>query len=142
LHGIATRLRAEGQIGLQRDMAKTLRAAAQPLVRSAEEAARARLPKAGGLNELVADRHTTVSVLTGARTAGVRLRRARKDRASYQTNNGYVFHHTFGDDTWHREQTPQSTGWWTNTLAEGSASVTPLLIAEMNRVARRIQDGY
>lgn len=141
LHGIAARLRVEGQRGLAREMAGTMRAAAKPLVTAAEAAARSQLPKEGGLNELVAGRHTTVSVLTGARTAGVRLKRARKDAASYQSNRGFINHPTYGEMPWKRQEIPAAAGWWTDTLAARSRAVTPLLIAEMNRVARRIQ-GY
>jgi hypothetical protein len=125
-------------------MSATMRAAAKPLVKSAEEAARERLPKSGGLNELVASRHTRVSVLTGARTAGVRLRRGDRG-ASYQTNRGYISHPTFGrPDSWVSppQQVPEAAGWWTDTMRAGSPAITPLIVAEMNRVSRIIQGGY
>jgi hypothetical protein len=140
LHEIAARARAESPEML-RGMRKTFRVAAQPLIRSAEQAAREQLPKRGGLNELVAGRHTTVSTLTGARTAGVRLRRARKDAASYQSNRGFIHHKTFGEEPWERQEIPAAEGWWTNTMRTGSPAITPAIVAEMNRVARRIQDG-
>lgn len=153
LHAIAARLKAEGQRGLQREMAGTMRTAARPLISAAEQAARERLPKSGGLNELVADRHTTVSVLTGPRSAGVRLKRPRKDAASYQTNRAYIYHPNRGaaergltrkdEEYWApKQELPAAEGWWNDTLAEKSPEVTPLLVAEMNRVARRIQGGY
>jgi hypothetical protein len=147
LHEIAARARAESPEML-RGMRKTFREAAQPLIRSAEQAAREQLPKRGGLNQIVAGRHTTVSTLTGARTAGVRLRRARKDAASYQSNRGFIHHPTpsmLGYDRsywdWIRQEIPAAEGWWTNTMRAGSPAITPAIVAEMNRVARRIQDG-
>jgi hypothetical protein len=127
-----------------RGMRKTFRVAAQPLIRSAEQAAREQLPKRGGLNELVAGRHTTVATLTGPRTAGVRLRRARKDAASYQSNRGFIHHPPPGyinAGTWVRQEIPAAEGWWTNTMRTGSPAITPAIIAEMNRVAVRIQAG-
>lgn len=126
---------------MRRGMNKTIRAAARPLVTAAEDAARQQLPKSGGLNELVADRHTTISILTGANTAGVRLKRARKDAASYQSNRGFIYHKTFGEEPWRREEIPAAAGWWSDTMATGSRAVTPLIIAEMNRVGRIIQSG-
>lgn len=139
LHGIATRLRAEGQRGTQRHMYAVFRGAAQPLIRSAEVVAFQRLPRSGGLNRVVPDRHTAVSVLTGARTAGVRLKR--RDSASYQTNRGFIDHRTFGHEPWKREELPGAAGWWDDTMRSGSAAVTPLLVKEMDRVGRFIQYG-
>lgn len=142
LHAISVRMKAQGMSGMHRQMARTMRGAVKPLVTAVGAAARQQLPKSGGLNELVAGRHTTVSVMTaGARTAGVRMRRARKDSASYQTDRGYVFHKTFGEEPWKQEPLPQAAGWWSTTLAQRSPAVTPVLVAEMNRVARKIQ-GY
>lgn len=139
LHLIATRLRAQGEGAMLRGMAKTIRGTAQPLVRSAEQSAREHLPRSGGLNELVAGRHTTVSVLTSARTAGVRLKRARKDAASRQTNRGYIYHHTWGHDPWKKLELPEASGWWDKPMQAGSPVVTRAIVAEMNRVAREIQ---
>jgi hypothetical protein len=141
LHGIATRLRAEGERGVARRMGRRIRVAAQPLARSADEAARQRLPHSGGLNELVADRQTRISVLTGARSAGVRLRRLRSDSAAYQTDHGYVHHRTFGRDPWERQELPGAAGWFTDTMRDGSPAITPVL-AEMNAIGREIQGGY
>lgn len=144
LHGIATRLRAEGQRGLQRQMYGVLRGATAPLVDSVREAARERLPRSGGLNEQQADQAIRVSVTSGVRTAGVRIRT--RTTASVQTNSGYVRHPVFGrrenPQDWQTQEIPGAAGWWTDTLRAGSAAITPLLVAELNRVARRIQGGY
>jgi len=134
-------------------MSRTIRKAAAPLVPAASAAARSRLPSEGGLNEIVADRHTIISVLTGARTAGVRLRRPRKDAASYQTNRGFIYHPTRAairddlprtdPDYWIKpaQRIPQAAGWWDDTMREGSAAVTPAIIRAMNETARYVQYG-
>lgn len=144
LHGIAARLKAEGQRGLQLEMARTMRAAAQPLVTAVRSEATARLPKSGGLNLQQANQAIRVSVTTGARTAGVRIRT--RTRGSMQTDKGYVRHPVFGrrenPQDWQTEQLPAARGWWSDTLATRSAAITPLIIAEMNRVGRIIQGGY
>ena len=144
LHGIATRLRTEGQRGLQRQMNATIRAAAQPLIAAVRAEATARLPKSGGLNLQQATQAIRVSILGGVHTAGVRIRT--KTRGSMQTDKGYVRHPTFGrrenPQDWQTEEIPQARGWWSDTLAARSAAVTPLIIAEMNRVSRIIQGGY
>lgn len=139
LHDIAARLRAEGQVGLQREMAATIRAGAQPLVAEVRGAAYVSLPKRGGLNEEQGNQKITVSVLTGPRTAGVRLRT--RTPGSMQTDQGYVRHPT-PSGKWVQQEIPLARGWWSDTLARGSRRLTPALVATMNRVARRIQGGY
>lgn len=142
LHAIALRLRTEGQRGLQREMNAAFRASTRPLIASVRAAARERLPKAGGLNEQQASQAIRVSVLTGSRSAGVRIRT--RTRGSMQTDKGYVRHPVFG--TWRpgvsSQQIPGAAGWWTDTLRQLSPAITPAILAEMNRVARIIQDGY
>lgn len=141
LHGIATRLRVEGERGLQREMYGVFRTVAQPLKDAARSAALQKLPKSGGLAQDVADQ-VTVRVTSGARTAGVSVRT--KTLGTTQTNSGYVRHPVFG--AWlpnqPSQEIPGAAGWWTDALQPPSAAVTPLLIAEMNRVGRIIQGGY
>lgn len=136
LHAIAARLRAEGQIGVQREMAATLRAVAQPLVNEVRGAAYVSLPKRGGLNEEQGNQKITVSVLTGARTAGVRIRT--RTPGSLQTDQGFVRHPT-PSGKWVRQEIPEARGWWSETLARGSRRLTPALVATMDRISRRIQ---
>lgn len=141
LHGIATRLRAEGERGVARTMNKTIRGAAEPLIASVRAEADRRLPKSGGLAAEQANQPIRVQILTGARSAGVRIRT--RTPGSVQTNSGFVRHPVFG--TWRKDvpaqEIPGATGWWTDTMTRGSAAVTPLIIAEMDRVGRVIQDG-
>lgn len=141
LHAIAAELKAQGERGLKRRMNSTLRAAAVPLVDAVREAAREKLPKKGGLNEQQAEQAIRVMVLSGARTAGVRIRTS--TRGSMQTDKGFVRHPVFGEwkPNMPSQQIPQATGWWSYTLYRKSPEVTPLILAEMNRVARQIQGG-
>jgi hypothetical protein len=142
LHGIATRLRVEGERGQARRMNKVIRGAAGPLVSAVRAEARRRLPHEGGLDEQQASQAIRVSITTGSRSAGVRIRT--RTRGSVQTNKGFVRHPVFG--TWRakmpNQQIPGAAGWWTDTMTEGSAAVTPLILAEMNKVGRIIQGGY
>lgn len=147
LHGIAARLRADGQRGLRLEMTRAMRTGAQPLVLAVRQAALQKLPKSGGLAAAQAEQAIRISVLTGSRTAGVRIRTFR--RGSFQTDKGYVRHPTpslMGYDRsywdWVRQEIPEAAGWWTDTLKMGSPAVTRLILLELERVARRIQGGY
>lgn len=141
LHGIATRLRVEGERGVARRMNKTIRAAAAPLIAEVRAEGMRRLPKGGGLNVEQAQQPIRVAITSGSRSAGVRIRT--RTPGSVQTNSGYVRHPVYG--VWRPgvpdQPIPGSAGWWTETLRRGSAAVTPLIVAEMNRVGRFIQYG-
>lgn len=135
LAGIATRLRVLGDKGLTSEFRAALRAAAKPLVDEVQAAARSTLPKGGGLNEHVARQKVTVSMPLAPRTAAVRLRQPYFD--AKQTDRGYVRHPRFGDrrkGSWFATQTPQSLGWWTNTLRAAGPKVTAELIAVMKAI--------
>ena len=105
LAAIGRKLRTEAGGPFRRRVTAAIRAEARPLARKTAERALEVLPKSGGLNELVAARRVTISVLTGASTAGVRMRK--KDAASYQTNRGFISHKTYGDKPWQRQMLPE-----------------------------------
>src|SRR5579875_2179823 len=138
LRAIAVRLREAGDRGNLNALRKSIRASAAPLVSAVKQAASEKLPHGGGLNEQVASQRVGVSIRTGARTAGVRLTTTAPDTS--QTDQGFVRHPVFGNrKVWVRESIPQAAGWWSQTLADKSPAVTPLIVAELERVAASIQ---
>jgi hypothetical protein len=140
LHAIAAKLKEVGDRGLKLELTRGLRAGADPLVQATHAAALAKLPKSGGLNAQVAGQKVTVSVRTGARTAGVRLTTRAPD--TKQTDSGYVRSPTFGrrgKGDWKTHEIPQATGWWSDTLATHAPAVTPVLLAQMEAVAAQIR---
>lgn len=140
LRMIGLRLREGGNGALFNPIRAEIVAHAEPLVVAAQEAAQRMLPHKGGLNEWVAGQHIRISVLTGAATAGVRLTGPSNIRSGGQTNQGYVRHPVFGDrEDWKTEQIPEAAGWWSTTLAEDSAAITPQIVATINRVNEWIQ---
>ena len=140
LAGLAARLKATGDKGLRVELLRGLKEGAKPLVEKVAEAARAQLPKKGGLNEQVAGQKVKVQVRTGARTAGVRLTTSAPDTS--QTDKGFVRHPVFGSrKKWVTQQIPAAKGWWSQTLADGGSDVQPELMAAMERVAAAIQGG-
>jgi hypothetical protein len=139
LHAIAAKLKITGDRGLKTELTRSLRAAAQPLVTAVKDAAVEKLPHGGGLNLQVAGQRVTVSVLTSARNAGVRMRTTAPD--TYQTDHGFVRHPVFGE--WLPDQPPQqiprAAGWWSATLAASAPAVTPALVAVMQSVSAEIE---
>jgi hypothetical protein len=135
LAALAARLKATGSGGLRLQLLRGLKSGAAPLIPLVQQAARDQLPKSGGLNEQVASQKVSVSVRTGARTAGVRLTTTAPDTA--QTDAGFVRHPTFGrrgKGSWRTQQIPAAVGWWSKTLAASAPKVAP----EMNRVLAEV----
>lgn len=134
---IARELRVAGERDVRLGMTRAMRAAAAPVRDEVRAAALRQLPKRGGLAAAQAN-SVRVSVLTGARTAGVYVRDTRV--SSFQTDQGYVRHPVFGDKKdWRQEELPQAAGWWTKTLSETSSrTVEVAIVAEMDRVVARI----
>jgi hypothetical protein len=140
LAALAVRLKATGEKGLRTQLLRGLKSGADPLVKKVIEAAVAKLPHGGGLNEQVAGQKVKVQVRTGARTAGVRLTTTAPDTA--MTDSGFVRHPVYGNrKKWITQQIPAAKGWWSQTLADGGSEVTPELLKVMEETAAAIQAG-
>lgn len=122
---------------LRRELLRGIRAGAQPLTHAVQDAAREKLPRAGGLNEQVAGQKVAVRVALTGRNTGVRLVTTAPDTA--QTDAGFVRHPVYGRRTkWVRQEIPQAAGWWSQTLQDRSKDVTPEVVAAMERVLKQI----
>jgi len=142
LAALAVRIKAAAPSGLRVQLLRGLKAGAKPLIPKVHDAAIAKLPRAGGLNEQVAGQKVTVQVRTGAKTAGVRLKTTAPD--TKQTDEGWVRHPIYGrrgKGDWRTQQIPAAKGWWSDTLTEASPDVTPELLAAMEAVSVQIQGG-
>lgn len=138
LRAIAVRLREAGDRANLNALRKSIRTSAAPLTAAVKDAARAQLPKGGGLNEQVANQRVSVSIRTGARTAGVRMTMSAPDTG--QTDQGYVRHPVYGNrNNWVQQSIPDAAGWWSQTLADRAPAVQPLIVAELARVAAWIE---
>lgn len=130
---LAVKLKAAGDGGLRVQLLRGLRNGAKPLIPAVREAARAQLPKSGGLNEQVASQRVSVRNSLSPRTASVRLVTTAPD--TQQTDQGFVRHPTFGrrgKGQWKRQPLPAATGWWTKTLERE----TPKVTAELMKVIK------
>lgn len=125
---------------LRLPMVRGLKSAAKPMIGEVQAAARAKLPRRGGLNEQVAGQRVTISVRTGARTAGVRLLTSAPDTA--MTDAGFVRHPVFGHrDRWKRQSIPNAAGWWTDTCEASAPKVKAEMLAVMETYAAAIRVG-
>ena len=140
LAALAVRIKAAAPTGLRVQLLRGLKAGAAPLIPLVHDAALAKLPHGGGLNEQVAGQKVTVSVRTGAKTAGVRLVTRAPD--TKMTDSGFVRHLIYGRrGKWVTQKIPAAKGWWSDTLAKSAPAVTPALMAAMKTVSKQIQGG-
>ena len=93
LAALAVRLKAQGDKTIRPKLLQGLKAAAKPCAEAVKAAATEKLPHGGGLNLQVAGQKVTVSVRTGARTAGIRMNTTAPD--TKQTDAGGVRHPVF-----------------------------------------------
>lgn len=131
LKALQRKLKAVDARDLRRELNRALREGAAPLVQDARDAARDSLPRAGGLNERIASKPTSISVMQ----AGVRVRVKGSDAASI--NRGRISHPVFGNrDVWVRQ--PVRAGYFTDRMRREAPKVRPDLIRAMDRVAEKI----
>ncbi len=117
-----------------RELNKGLREASLPLVQSAKDAARDDLPHAGGLNERVASRPTSVLISQGK----MRLKVKGVDAAS--ANRGRLRHPVYGNrGNWVTQAIPP--GYFTNRMRRDARLVRPALVRAMDRVAEKIANA-
>lgn len=141
LRAIAVQLKAAGDRGnmnaLRRGIRATVTSSGIPAVRAA---AIADLPKRGGLNQYEASQKIRVSVLTGARTTGVRV----SGKASRETDTGTWRRPAYprGADRskwkWREQTYGPAAGWWSDTWRKQAVVITPAIGAELEKVRAKI----
>src|SRR5438874_1699427 len=86
-------LKAAGQAELRKELNKSMRDAAKPLLPKVRAAAAASLPRKNGLNQRIAKKPFRVQTRTGASTAGVRIVGTNVDP---RIDEGRLYHPVFG----------------------------------------------
>jgi len=126
-------LKSTGEGGLRRELLKGLREAAKPMVREAKQAARDRLPKAGGLNTRVAGEPILIrNRLTGA-NVGVRIVTTTTDTRG--PNRGVIRHPVFGHmDRWVTQPYPAAKGWFDQTLERAQPEATKAIAEAVAKI--------
>lgn len=132
-------LKAAGQSELRKELHKTMRDAAKPIIPEIREAARKQLPSTGGLNERIARKPYRAQVRTGVKTAGVRITGTKVDS---RINQGRVAHPVFGrPGSTVVQQVPSADGYFDDTIRERGPEIRDELRAAfqdfLNRLARK-----
>lgn len=136
---LAARLKAAGMVGVRREMLAGLRRAAKPLIPDIQAAARSQLPRGGGMNEYMAKKRPTVSVRTGAATAGVSIRY--QGKGSY-SDTGEWRHPVFGHrDRWATTSVSSAVGWFERGAADGTPQARNEMDAVLVAVAAQVNGG-
>lgn len=124
---------------MYRVAARNIRIATAPARDEVRRSALASLPRRGGLNQWVADADVSTSVLTGARSAGVRIV-SKRQSSTKQTDlpkidAGQVRHRVFGK--WLRGVPTQNVppGYFTRPLSGLDPAVGAACLATMEEVS-------
>jgi hypothetical protein len=128
LEELAALLKRTGGNELRKDMLRGLREAGKPMARAAQDAARAKLPRSGGLNEWVAGSKYGIRTKTSGRSAGIRVVATKRGHDLVGMNEGLVRHPVFGGPGW--SVTRIKPGWWQDAI-ESHADQTREALGEV-----------
>jgi hypothetical protein len=117
-----------------------LHAAAPTLVKGAVASARARLPKKGGLNDLVAADAFVVQDRSTILQAGIRIGTTSTNGRG--SNHGVIRHPVFGhNDRWVAQPYEPAKGWFDDAMDEGRPAVEAAVAAALLAVSSTITKG-
>ncbi len=129
-------LKAAGETELRKQLNKQLKAAVKPVIKTTRAEARKRLPKRGGLADLVAKAPQRVRVRTGATTAGVSLVVAKSNSGARGANRGTVRHPVPGTNRFvDQKVTP---GWFDDPAKEAHPDLVEAAREAIDDVAKQI----
>lgn len=139
LAAVTKRLKQAGANEVRKDMLRGLRVGAKPLVAVARQSAVENLPRAGGLDQVVAASKFAVRTRTSGRNPGVRVV-ALSGHNIAAMDRGRLRHPTYGHrDRWVTQKI--KPGWWTDALTARAPEVRTALVAVLAETARRIEHG-
>ena len=140
LAALSAKVKEIGDKGLNRELLRDVRKAAKPLVAEAKNAARENLPKAGGLNEVIAASKFGIRTRTSGRNPGVRIIGVSTHQIEGM-DHGRVRHPVWArgprtDWHWATQQIPP--GWFSKRMQEKVPEVRAELVRSLDEFARRI----
>lgn len=135
---VAKVLRTTGNATLRRELYAGIQRATKPLKAAAKDAARAQLPKRGGLNEFVAGSKLATRSRGGGRTPGVRITATKTGGHDLRAiDNGRLRHPVFGNRAAWVTQSVKP-GWFTKTMQDGAPVVRKEIVSVLDDVADQL----
>lgn len=125
---------------LRKDLLRGLNRATKPLKEAARASALAKLPRRGGLGEIVANAKVTGANRVGGRSVGVRISGKSKGHDLEAIDSGVVRHPVFGrPKSWVTQSV--TPGWWSQPMEESGDEVRREVLNVLDDVTRRLADG-
>lgn len=134
---LARRLKMAGEKDLAKRLNKSINDAMKPLRQTLPQSARAKLPRRGGLAELVARSKIRTVRRNAGRSVGVRLRAENPDNIR-RIDKGQVRHRVYGHGPWVTQRVPP--GWFTEPTEAGAPNARKQISAAVDATAAEI-DG-
>jgi hypothetical protein len=121
---------------LRKRMLAGLREAGKPMARAAQDAARAKLPRGGGLNEWVAGSKFAIRTKTTGKSAGIRVVATKRGHDLVAMNEGLVRHPVFGGPGW--SVTHVRPHWWQDAIETHADDTREALGEVLDDIAAQI----
>jgi hypothetical protein len=136
LHTVATELKELGDGKLRRELGKAIRDAAKPMKDAVHESFLSKLPKRGGLNQLVARATISTAIKNGSRSAGVQLKAVNANASLKSIDAGSVRHPVFGRRAWVSQKV--TPGSFTDPVTEHTPAVQAAVIKALDEMTSKI----
>lgn len=137
---LSRRLKAAGETELRKELNKSVRDAAKPLIPKIRESARSKGPKKGGLGERLAKKPYRTQTRTGASTAGVRVVGSKVDPRINDT--GRIQHPVFGrSGSTVVQNVPGLKGYFDEPLNEAGPTIRQDVLQTLDDFSKRLTGG-
>jgi hypothetical protein len=133
---VSKALKAAGEGDLRKQFHKAIRDAAKPAIPAVRESARAKGPKAGGLNKRLAKKPYRTQVRTGNTTAGVRIVGTKVDPRINEL--GRIQHPVFGKGKQVVQYDPELKGYFDEPLEKLGPGVQKDVVSAMTEFTRAV----
>lgn len=136
LHAVSAELKELGDGKLRRELTKAIREATKPMKDAVHESFLSKLPKRGGLNELVARARITNAIKNGSKSSGVTLRAENANASLKAIDGGTVRHRVYGRGPWVSQSV--TPGSFTDPVVEHTPAVQAAVIKALDEMTSKI----
>lgn len=137
LKAVYADLKEMGDGKLRRELTKAIREATKPAKDAVKASALDKLPKRGGLADLVAASRVTNVIKLGSKTAGVQIKAINAGDNIRATDAGHVRHPVYGNRAVWKNQ-DVTPGWFTEPVEQSAPAVRAAVIKALDDMASRI----
>ncbi len=138
LHEVYKELKRVGDTELRKQLNRAIRESTKPMKDAVKASALDRLPKRGGLAQLIANSKITSPVKKGSQTAGVTIKATNQHDVAAM-NKGNLRHKVWGK-AWAKKTQQISAGWFSDPIEARRGDVQKSVEGALQEVARQLKN--